>query len=104
MFLEKNSNKDPVQTTQAAGFKKNFKIRLQSNGKNWPSELGQGGLDQDYPMFTFVGCGIKPGCSSACCGAKNSDTEILMKAFVQKHKNYDVFSKKISPRCALTFK
>ena len=42
-------------------------------------------------MFAFVGCGIKPGCSSACCGAKNSDTEILMKASVQKHKNYNVF-------------
>ena len=45
MFLEKNSNNDPVQITHAAGFEKKFKIRLQSNGKNWPSELGQGGLD-----------------------------------------------------------
>ena len=45
IFLEKNSNKDPVQTTQAAGFEKKFEIRLQSNRKNWPSELGPGGLD-----------------------------------------------------------
>ena len=87
MFLEKNSNKYSVKTTQAAGSEKNSQgLRLQSNDKIKP----------------LLFCGIKPGCSD-CCEPKNSKTEKLMKASAENTKITMFFSELFSPSCAFTF-